>query len=74
MSNLATTNNATTSGADTCTCQTYGYVRTCKHRLALYYAIEPEAPKAQAPSPTCPFIISTMSKIYRQKQRTASHP
>jgi hypothetical protein len=27
------------------------------YRLALNYAIEPEAPKAQTPSSTCPFII-----------------
>jgi hypothetical protein len=29
----------------------------CSNRLALNYVIEPEAPKTQAPSPTCPFII-----------------
>jgi hypothetical protein len=28
----------------------------CSYRLALNYVIEPEAPKTQAPSPTCPFI------------------
>ncbi|CDO34083.1 hypothetical protein SPHV1_1020006 [Novosphingobium sp. KN65.2] len=33
-----------------------GYEGHIRHRLALNCVTEPEAPKTQAPSPTCPFI------------------
>jgi hypothetical protein len=44
-------------------------------RLALNCAIEPEAPKAQAPSPTCPFIKINYVKERADKfWRTLIHP
>jgi hypothetical protein len=45
-------------------------------RLALNYAIEPEAPKAQAPSSTCPFIIINYVKerFADKLKRTLIHP
>ena len=58
-----------TSGADTCTVKRNGYEGHAWHRLALNYVIEPEAPKTQAPSPTCPFI-----KINNVKEHTNTNP
>jgi hypothetical protein len=47
----------------------------CSYRLALNYAIEPEAPKAQAPSPTCPFIkINYVKEHADRSRRTLINP
>ena len=42
--------------------------RDIQARLNLNCHPEPKDPRKQAPSPTCPFIYSTMSKSYRQIQ------
>ena len=44
-----------TSGADTCTCQTYGYEGHIRYRLTIPVT-GAQRPPDRAPSPTCPFI------------------
>ena len=43
------------------------------HRLDLNYATRPKDPSAQAPSPTCPFIIINNVKE-QSRQKTADNP
>ena len=52
-----------------------GYEGHACNRLALNYVIEPEAPKTQAPSPTCPFIKINYVKEHADRfWRTFIHP
>jgi hypothetical protein len=49
--------------------------RTCSDNdLKLTGYQSPEAPRNQAPSPTCPFIKPTMSKNHQHKRRTTKPP